>query len=340
MAIPTGAFDDFPMLGFSGNHILIGANHANLRTNELLSARIWAIGKPVVGDTSCATLPVASFGSKAAPLRGVDGQVAETPVAVNPVRPSDSGYVISADCPRNPPAHSHEPSCQSGDPRSNQITVWQVHGPAASPVLTRKGAVRVPLYKEPKPVPQPGSKKRLDPSDTRLTQAVSAPDPTRGGRLAIWTQHAVAGPHGRSVIRWYELDPHRLRLLRHGHIASRHNWVFNGAISPNSRGDGAVIDYNVAGPHLLSQIRARSRGPATGKGEMRDAITLGHSVAVDKACSISARLCEWGDYSAATPDPRRPNVGWGSNQRMLSHRQSDPSGVAWGTRNFAVRTDR
>jgi hypothetical protein len=343
MAIRTGepgrAIADFPMLGFSRKHIVIGTNLANLQTENIQTARIYAIGKPLEGDTSCSALPVHFFGRKSAPLRGADRQLALTPVAVNPVNPSGNGYVISADCPGTPPT-SHEESCASRDRHSNDINVWHVHGPRGSPALTLDGAVHVPLYREPKPVPQPRSKRRLDASDARLTQAVSAHDPTRGGRLGIWTQHAVAGRHGRAVVRWYELDPHRLSLMRHGRIANRRNWVFNAAISPNSRGDGAVINYNLAGPHLLPEIRARSRGPGTSNRKMRHPIRLGRSAAPEGGCSITKTICVWGDYSAATPDPLHPKVVWGSNQFSRSREHADPFGANWGTRNFAVRTNR
>jgi len=341
MAIPTGKlFDDFPKLGFSRNHIVIGTNVSNLGTRTFEFARLWVIGKPLAGDTSCAEPPVTSFGSKANPLRGVDGHVATTLVGVNPVHPSANAYVISADCPGEPTSTPDEPSCESRDPGSNQISVWHVHGPRSSPVLTRDGAVRVRRYKEPRPVPQPHSKLKLDASDTRLTQATSAPDPTRGGRIAIWTQHAVAGPRGRSIVRWYELDPHRLSLIRHGRVASPHNWVFNAAISPNWRGSGAAIDYNVAGRHLLPQIRARSRGASTATNRMRHPVLIGRSAAPYRCDLDPGDACPWGDYSSATPDPRHPTVVWGSNQVQRSRKHAGPLGSSWGTRNFAVKTRR
>jgi hypothetical protein len=342
MAIPTGKFfDDFEKLGFDDNHIVIGTNVADPGTRELLYSRLWVIAKPAAGDTTCAKLPFRSFGTKKHPLRGIDGHLAITPIPVVPVAPSGGAFVVAADCPGPPPSKPHEPSCTSADPRSNQITVWRVHGPPDSPRLTRDGAVRIRRYAEPEPVPIPGGRK-LDPSDTRLTQAVSAPDPTRGGRLAIWTQHTVAGPRGRSVIRWYELDPNRLTLIRHGTISNRHNWVFNGAISPNADGDGVAIGYNLAGPHVLPQIRARSRELAISNGKFRDALVLGRSAAAPlrKRCVLEKHTCPWGDYAAATADPLHPHVVWGSNELLLSHRHRDRFGDNWGTRNFALRTDR
>lgn len=52
-------------------------------------------------------------------------------------------------------------------------------------------------------------------------------------------------------MRWYELDPRRLSVVRRGSISKRRNSVWNGAITPTKRGSGAVIQYNVGGKRLL-----------------------------------------------------------------------------------------
>lgn len=336
MAIPTGAlFDDFPNLGYSRNHILIGTNVADLATRQLLFGRLWAIGKPAPGDTSCPPLPVSSFGSRASPLRQVDGGRAFTLAPINPVRPSRRGYVIAADCIDEA---GGEAQC-AGRRRGNEITVWHVDGSRSAPRLTRDGGIKVRAYGLPSAIPQPRSKDKLVAGDTTLTQATSAPDPTRRVREAIWTQHTVRGRRGRSEVRWYELDPSRLSILRRGRIASRRHWAFNGAISPTWRGSGAAIHYNVAGRHLLPRIHARSRGPRTAKSVMRKPVILGRSRAPDR-CGSAPDPCPWGDYAAATPDPLRRTVVWGSNELLRSTRHTGPLGTHWGTRNFAIRTDR
>lgn len=335
MSISTGKlFDDFPKLGFSRNHILIGTNVADLGERRILFGRLWAIGKPAKGDASCTRPPIASFGSESSPLRQADGRPAFTLVPVNPVRPAGSAYVIAADCIDD---SAGEPLCGQLDRRGRQITVWHVDGPPASPQLTRDGGIDVRSYKLPVPAPQPGAKTTLDTSDTRLTQAVSAPDPTLRVSEAIWTQHTVDGPGGRSVVRWYELDPRRLSILRQGTIANRRNWVFNAAISPTSRGDGAVIDYNVAGGKQLPEIRARTRGPKDAKSAMKGEVTLAKSVSPDTCDLDPGEPCPWGDYAAATPDPRRANVVWGSNELLGSPKHPGPLGSHWRTQNFAIR---
>src|SRR6266487_1722394 len=101
MSMRVGGFDDYPKLGFSRTHILIGSNLANYTLTDLLSARIWALGKPR-GD-SCKRLPVKTFGSPRKPLHRADGRIAFTPIPVVPVHPSRRAYVLAADCVYEPP---------------------------------------------------------------------------------------------------------------------------------------------------------------------------------------------------------------------------------------------
>ena len=338
LSIPTGRlFDDFPKLGYSANHVIIGTNVADLGERRLLFSRIWAIGKPAPGDESCARPPISSFGSMEAPLRQADGLPAFTPVPVSPRSPSDRGYVVASDCIDDDIGH---PSCGRDDRTGSTITVWRLGGPPAAPSLARVGGIPVPAFRLADPVAQPGTKARIDPSDTRLFQAISAPDPTRGVDDAVWTQHAVRGRRGRSEIHWYELDPARLSVVRSGEISKRRNWVFNGAVSPTWRGDRAVINYNIAGRRLLPKILARSRAPGDGRHAMRGEITLARSASVDTRCMDEDDVCPWGDYAGAVPDPVKKGVVWGSNERTARPGRSDSLGFHWATRNFALRARR
>jgi hypothetical protein len=346
MSIRTGKlFPDFPKLGFGRNHILIGTNMFNVDADppEFLSARIWVIGKPRSGRKTCARLRVTSFGSEADPLRRADGNLAFTPVPVDPARPRSRAYVVAADCVFEPQGDEEPPPCGTPDRQANQITVWHVDGPRGSPRLTRDGGVDVPVYRLPSPAPQRGTRTTVDTSDTRFYQAVSAPDPTRRLREAIWTQHTVDGPGRRSELRWYELDPQRLSVVRRGTVRDARDWTFSGAISPTARGNRAVVHYIVSGPDRLPQLRARSRGPRTPNGVMGGELTLARSAAPlvgDKCGADSGEPCAWGDYAQATPDPRRPRVVWGSNELVGSPKHAGPLGTYWRTRNFALAAGR
>jgi hypothetical protein len=331
MEIPVGRlFDDFPRLGFSAAHVLIGTNVFNVETRRFKFARVWAIAKPSGDAATCERPALTAFGSLRRPLREANGRRATTPVPVVPVEQSRRGFLVAADCIEHERGGA-EHTCKRRQPRGGEITVWHVSGPPDDPQLVRDGAIAVPGFGVPDPVPQPGTGRRLDASDTRLTQAVSNPRPS-GGAPLIWTQHAVAGAGGRSVVRWYALDPRRLAVVDRGVIRKRRNWVFNAAISPTRSGRAAIVNYNVGGPQLLPQIRARIAGSKAG-GEL----TLGRSAAPNRLCDRDDPFCTWGDYAGASPDPRRANVVWGSNQTMAPRRQRDMFGSHWATRNFALR---
>jgi hypothetical protein len=331
MEIPLGRlFDDFPRLGFSAAHVLIGTNVFDVETRRFEFARVWAIAKPGGDVATCERPALTAFGSKRRPLREADGRLAVTPVPVVPVKQSRRGFIIAADCIDEESEEGAEHTCQRHQPRGREINIWHVSGPPAKPRLVRDGGIAVPGFGVPDPVPQPGTNRRLDASDTRLTQAVSSSRPS-GGAPLIWTQHAVAGAGGRSVVRWYALDPRRLSVVRRGVIRKRRNWVFNAAISPTRSGRAAIVNYNVGGPRLLPQVRARIAGNNAG-GEL----TLGRSFAANRICDRDDPVCAWGDYAGASPDPLEPNVVWGSNQTMAPRRRHDLFGSYWATRNFAL----
>ncbi len=338
ISIDTGkVFDDFPKLGYSRRDIYIGTNAADLSERRVLFSRLWVIPKP--GNQSCDRPKILSFGGESAPFRQADGRPAFTLVPVNPAVPSDTGYLIAADCIEEGSSESEpEATCGPPDKRGSQVTVWRLSGPAGSPRLRRVGAIDVPTFRLPTAVPQPGTNRKLETSDTRLTQAVSAPDPTLRVADAIWTQQTVAGPHGHAVVHWYELDPRRLRLLRSGTISDPRNWVFNAAISPTSRGDAAEINYNVGGPGQLPIVRAQFRGPDTPLNDMGGAVTLARSAAPDRCHLLDpGEPCLWGDYAGATPDPENSRLVWGSNQLLAPETQSDRIGLHWRTQNFALQ---
>jgi hypothetical protein len=329
-------FADFPMLGFSRRHVIIGATMGDDKRHVPVTGRIWAMGAPAKGATGCQRPPLKWWGSRKHPLRKADGRVALTPVPAREVRPSDQGWVFAPDCPGEDTSKPGEESCQGSDPEANQVSVWRVAGTRAAPRLTRTGAIDVPRFDEPRPVPQPGSKDEIDPSDTRLSLAIMNRDPTLGGVDAAWFSHAVAGPKGRALIHWYEIDPRHRTILRRGTVKSRGGWAVYPAISPTWAGDSAVLDYVSASRRKLPEIRARYSTAGDPAGALLDHDTrLAASAATMAQCE---KPCRYGDYAGASPDPRRPNVVWGTNEfigpRLAGKKFRDwPN---WKTRNFAI----
>src|SRR5207248_5358004 len=180
--LSTGhVFPDFPKLGHDDSHLIFGAN--GFQDIDEVSALVFVVPKPGPGTTCPSTTVATQFGSAAHPLITANGALADSPIPANTADSSATGYVVAADAP-------------------DGLMLWHV---SSGPRLTRDRDIPVPTFLIPSNVPQPGTSNLIDTLDGPLTQAVAHADPAVGGREAIWTQHTIAGPGGRSVVRWYEV---------------------------------------------------------------------------------------------------------------------------------------
>jgi uncharacterized repeat protein (TIGR01451 family) len=323
--------DDYPKLGHDDNFISIGTNVYDDGTNAFLTANVFVIRKPAVGDTSCSVGTVLYVADAANPLRNADGSIAFTPVPANTADSSAYGYIVAA--------HSPVDGIGSSSPK---IMVWHWALIAGAPALVSDGDVGVPAFDVPAPVPQPGTSDTIDSLDARLTQAVAVNDPGAGGAKGIWTQHTVMGPGGRSVVRWYEILAGAPPTLRQqGDIGSPTDFVFNGAVSPSIDGGSAAVFYNRGGTATLPVIGAQSRTQSTPLGTMdQGELLIGQSTAADQdfTCGYSKPTdpCRWGDYAGASPDPMHNGVIWGSSQVTGPCSPLCGFFAQWQTQNFAV----
>jgi hypothetical protein len=324
--------DDYPRLGHDDHFLLIGSNvyDDSVPGYGFVTADLWAIPKPAPGDASCTAPSTAfHFADGAHVLHNQDGSDAFTPVPTNTSDASAVGYVVAA----------HTPLAAPLGPQT-RLMLWHVVSNAGTPGLVSNGDVTVPSFAVPAPAPQPGSSYHLDTLDARLTQAVAHADPGAGGSEGIWTQHTVAGPGGRSIVRWYELLPGSPPLLRQqGQVDSSTDFVFNAAISPAASGAGAAIFYSRGSSTQLPAIGALTRGPSTPLGQMDTGelvIATSSNVDQDFSCSASTP-CRWGDYAGASPDPVNLDVVWGSSQFTGGCYVLCGFFAQWGTRNFAVQ---
>lgn len=319
--IATGELlDDYPKLGHADAGITIGTNV--FAGESLLGSRLWSIAKPP-SPQSCPALAESSIGVSPF-LKTADGDEAFTPVPANTADGSAVSYVVAADSP-----------FLSAD---SQIMAWHISGAGAGATLIGDGNMEVGPYEFPASVPQEGTAEAIDTLDARLTNAVAVTDPAVG-QEAVWTQHTVDGPGGRSVVRWYELLPATGSVRQEGTVSDPEHFVFNAAISPTKRGDAAAINFNVGSETLFPEIHAQSRDSETPLDQMEGDVLLGESAgaAQDFSCETAlAEPCRWGDYAGASPDPARAAAVWGSNQALAG-----PSGedARWTTRNFALFAD-
>jgi len=324
---------DYPKLGHDDNFVLFGANLYDDSTGNYIfsTANIWAVAKPAAGNTTCSAPGMASFADPQHVLLNTDGTSAFTPVPANTSDPSSSGYILAGHSPLPP---------RTGDPLGPQtkIMVWHAARQGNAPVLVADGDFTVGSFDVPEAAPQPGGP-TLETLDARLTQAVAHADPDAGGAEAVWSQHTIDGPGGRSVVRWYEILPATHAVRQQGQVQSGTDFIWNGSISPSIAGNDAAVFYNRGGSTQLPLAAAQSRLSATplgttGGGE----IVLATSVQADVDFSCTSPYgppCRWGDYSGASPDPLNAGVVWGTNQVNGFSFFGFPQ---WTTQNYAVTT--
>jgi hypothetical protein len=331
---PRGQYlDDYPKLGHDDNFMSVGTNvYDDTGGNYTFkTANIFAIRKPQAGDASCSVDTVLYVADAAHPLLNADGSTAFTPVPTNTADASPDGYIVAA--------HSPVDGVGTSAPK---IMVWHWAILGGVTTLVADGDVAVSTFGIPAPVPQAGTTDVLDTLDARLTQAVAVTDPTAGGAKGLWTQHTIAGPGGRSIVRWYEIlagSPPTLR--QQGDVGSPTDYVWNGAISPSIGGDSAAVFYNRGGGAVLPVIAAQSRSAATPLNAMDGGeLVIAQSSATDMdfTCQYSkpSDPCRWGDYAGASPDPLHPGVIWGSGQVTGPCYIFCGFFAQWQTQNFAV----
>jgi hypothetical protein len=334
---------DFPKLGHSGYFLIIGANIFDSR-RVFLGSRLVAISKPPAG-TACPAPSTFTVGATRA-LVDSTGHLVFTPVPAIQVDTATIGFAVA----------------RNGTTPSNRLWFFNVtrDPTTGQPVFGPARGVTVGTYAIPPNAPQPVFTQLLDTSDARMTQAVQAIDP-RLGTFSFWTQHTIRDPifGTASAVRWYEINPVPATpvVLRTSFTGAGDFFAFNGAISPDRRvdrergisqfGNNFVLEYNTSGPTVgVPDVIAESSingGPTDvrevvqGVGPYRDFSCPN----VRGDCSAHDCVCSWGDYSAATPDPRPVTGGtvgvvWGTNQ--FSGVPTPPAnGVNWRTRIFAVK---
>jgi hypothetical protein len=332
-------FPDYPKLGDTKDLLLIGANKfVGFKAVPVpLGSDLISITKPPAGG-GCPGLSEFTVDTETN-LQEAAGGRAWTPVPANQIDPAEGGYVVAA-----------SPDAFLGEGFARSLSVYGARsGADGSLKLGAPKRLKVPFYSIPASAPQPRSNYRIDTLDARITQAILAKDPSRGGKVALWTQHTVLGGSGAEV-RWYEIDPtSRPSLFQKGTISGPNGlYAFNGAISPDRQVNGGtsrfganmVVGFNTSSTEQRADIRMVSK---QGSAPVSDHVLIKSSPAVleDYAC-VELRVCRWGDYSAATPDPNVPagaTTGrvWLTNQWVKKPGSLKPRVSGWSTWNWAVR---
>ena len=327
-------FPDYPKLGDTADFVMVGVNVFNGSTGTFVRTDLAWLTKPASGSTCPSGT---SFGAGIVQnLHNAGGSVAWTPVPANQTDTSAVGHVLSSRFP--------------GTGASGNLSVFNVTNSGGTLTLGPPRAMSVASYSVPANAPQPGTTFKLDTLDTRLTQAVSAVDPFRGG-VAIWTQHTVFGGAGAQV-RWYEINPTPATPVpfQSGTETSGSLFLFNAAVSPDRRVNGAsqmfgaamALGYNRSSSSQVPQFVVAAKIENSTISAPTVFKTSNASVADDFCGADPERppdVCRWGDYSAATPDPAS-STSEARGQIWLTNAWSDNgfgTFAQWRTWNAAVR---
>ena len=315
---------DYPKLGDSQNRALIGVNSFNA-ANAYVGSDLIGISKPPTGATcpAAATFLVDVFINL-----GSGGGRAFTPVPANQTDGSTTGYVVSV------------PESVFSGP-ANKLIMFKATESGSTMNVT-VADLPVSSYSIPANAVQPGTANRLDSSDTRNTQAVSAINPSRGNVVGLWTQHTIFGGGGAAV-RAYEINPAVPSILEAGDIAAPGVYFFNAAISPDRVavgatrrfGDSMAMGFNASATNLRASILTASR---IGSNPISFQF-VAQSPAVLNDFTCGSGVCRWGDYAGAAPVPiDAPSLAHGIVVHSTNFVQTtgSPSSSGWGTLNMYI----
>jgi hypothetical protein len=148
-----------------------------------------------------------------------------------------------------------------------------------------------------------------------------------------------------SAVAWYEIDPASRTVVQSGTISDGSLYVFNGAISPDrvvngstkAFGGNMVTGFTTSSSSTFPAIAMVSK---LGSGAVSAMVPVQASPGHDEdfGCPLIG-YCRWGDYAAATPDPRASVIGptgnvWLSNMWTADATIIGGSNASWRTWNW------
>ena len=145
------------------------------------------------------------------------------------------------------------------------------------------------------------------------------------------------------MVRWYEIEPSGPSVFQRGTVSGG-GYLFNAAISPDRQsttgatglfGDSMVLGFNSSSGKRNPSIKMVSKvgsDPVSGQ-----ALIKSSPISLTGSADCNGRICRWGDYSAATPDPAATGTHgqvWLTNQWVKTSGGSSAAG--WGTWNWVA----
>jgi hypothetical protein len=333
-----GTIADYPKLGMTEHDIMIGVNVYPTPATFIGSDVGWIVN-PVSNRKAITTCPSAGslVTGKVSQLKNFDGvTLSSTPEPAKQIDFSTDGWIVAV------------PDSTNSGASGTTLELYHVtENPDRTPNIpvVATSEVTVDAYSPPSPAPQKDGIHPIDTLDGRLTNAISAIDPSHGDAVALWTQHTVFGGAGAEV-RWYEIDVANSVLFQSGSVTDPSLYVYNGGVSPDRLirgkalakryfGNNLVVGFSTSSPddypaiQMVSKIGANPQSAfvlvqqSPGPEEGFDCFELGR--------------CRWGDYAGAAPDPGASRFGatgrvWLTN--MWTSGVVDPFAATWRTWNW------
>jgi hypothetical protein len=194
-------------------------------------------------------------------------------------------------------------------------TLYRVNPPLTAPTLTNMGTSDLGAFSAPPDAPNQGGRD-LDTLDGRLMNAVF-----RNG--FVWTAHAVASG-GRSVVRWYQIDPNASvpsnRVVQAGVIDDPARYYFMPGISVNAIGN-VVVGFTGSDAAQFAASYVTGRKSTDPAGQTGPVVLL---KAGEGGYDDGGTPCRWGDYSLTSVDPTNDLEFWTIQEYARA-------GNGWGT---------
>jgi hypothetical protein len=130
------------------------------------------------------------------------------------------------------------------------------------------------------------------------------------------------------MVRWYEIDPVGKTLLQTGNESATSLFFFNAAISPDRAvngttkafGSNMLLNFDASSSSVSETIQIVSKR-GTNSVSLPKVVQTSTGPDTDFTCP-STGICRWGDYAAATPDPKSPTTR--------------PAGIIWSTSMWTI----
>jgi hypothetical protein len=207
------------------------------------------------------------------------------------------------------PCHTYGPNPQSQYfvsavfPGSDELVLWTLTNPLATPPTIAAQTVPVSKYNVPPKAQQQGGGNTIDTGDTRLQNAVF-----RDGSVwtALTTRHNWGEPQNRAALHWFQIDPvdpTGPALLQEGVFGASGTHYYYPAVMPEAQHGLVVVFCRSSTTQFTgAHVSGRASGDPTG--------TLRPSAPLQVGLANYTNLQRWGDYAGIGLDPTAPDIVW------------------------------